>query len=282
MKQKPTKTEKIDEIKKAAIELVKPILTKYEATTPEKAMLKDEVIAEIDDKRKAKYSLSYLKQLGIIKKYKGKIYYVEDAEKNTTVNTKMSKGQIMGFVVLLSILLLYSTLSIITKKNDNATYQDSNVKFEIQKDWAKGQSEYTTEWNFYKYISNKPNSNETNEIKEGDYASYPAGINVFYDPSDQEEISNIDDIKSSLEKSLEDSTDKPETIDMNTEKTKNNYDVLKVKIIYNTEPQQVTYYYYILNGKKLACITTYSFNLDEADAIDTEASKIMNSFKWLK
>ena len=43
-----------------------PIFTKYEAIVPEKAMIKDEVIAEIDDKRKAKYSFNYLKQLGII------------------------------------------------------------------------------------------------------------------------------------------------------------------------------------------------------------------------
>lgn len=33
-------------------------------------MLKEEVIAEIEDKRKAKYSFSYLKQLGIIKNIK--------------------------------------------------------------------------------------------------------------------------------------------------------------------------------------------------------------------
>ena len=64
--------------------------------------------------------------------------------------------------------------------------------------------------------------------------------------------------------------------------TKNNYDVLKVKMVYNTEPKQVTYYYYILNGKKLSCITAYSFNLDEADALEAEASSVANSFKWLQ
>ena len=53
-------------------------------------------------------------------------------------------------------------------------------------------------------------------------------------------------------------------------------------MIYNTEPKQVTYYYYILNGKKLSCITAYSFNLDEADALEAEASNIANSFKWLQ
>ena len=276
-------TTQINEIQKAAIELLKPIFTKYEATTQEKAMLKDEVIAEVEDKRKAKYSFSYLKQLGIIKKYKGKFYYVEDAENNTIGSTKISKWQILSFTILVAIFMLFFTLSIITnKKAENAVYQDSNVQFEIQKDWTKGQSEYTTEWNFYKYISNKPVLNESNEITEGDYASYPAGINVYYDPSEQETISNIDDVKTNLEAGLENSTEKPETQEMTIEKTKNNYDVLKVKMVYNTEPKQVTYYYYILNGKKLSCITAYSFNLDEADALETEASNVANSFKWLQ
>lgn len=276
-------TTQINEIQKATIELLKPIFTKYEATTQEKAMLKDEVIAEVEDKRKAKYSFSYLKQLGIIKKYKGKFYYVEDAENNTIGSTKISKWQILSFTILVAIFMLFFTLSIITnKKAENAVYQDSNVQFEIQKDWTKGQSEYTTEWNFYKYISNKPVLNESNEITEGDYASYPAGINVYYDPSEQETISNIDDVKTNLEAGLENSTDKPETQEMTIEKTKNNYDVLKVKMVYNTEPKQVTYYYYILNGKKLSCITAYSFNLDEADALEAEASNVANSFKWLQ
>lgn len=276
-------TTQINEIQKATIELLKPIFTKYEATTQEKAMLKEEVIAEVEDKRKAKYSFSYLKQLGIIKKYKGKFYYVEDAENNTIGSTKISKWQILSFTILVAIFMLFFTLSIITnKKAENAVYQDSNVQFEMQKDWTKGQSEYTTEWNFYKYISNKPVLNESNEITEGDYASYPAGINVYYDPSEQETISNIDDVKTNLEAGLENSTEKPETQEMTIEKTKNNYDVLKVKMIYNTEPKQVTYYYYILNGKKLSCITAYSFNLDEADALEAEASNVANSFKWLQ
>ena len=77
MKNKIVKEKKknyMTEIKEATIELIKPIFKKYGAITPDKAMLKEEVIAEIEDKRKAKYSFSYLKQLGIIKKYKGKFY----------------------------------------------------------------------------------------------------------------------------------------------------------------------------------------------------------------
>lgn len=94
MKNKIVKEKKknyMTEIKEAAIELIRPIFKKYEAITPDKAMLKEEVIAEIEDKRKAKYSFSYLKQLGIIKKYKGKFYYSEENEKETPGKTKMTK-----------------------------------------------------------------------------------------------------------------------------------------------------------------------------------------------
>lgn len=50
MKNKIVKEKKknyMTEIKEAAIELIRPIFKKYEAITPDKAMLKEEVIAEI-------------------------------------------------------------------------------------------------------------------------------------------------------------------------------------------------------------------------------------------
>ena len=96
MKNKIVKEKKknyMTEIKDATIELIKPIFKKYGAITPDKAMLKEEVIAEIEDKRKAKYSFSYLKQLGIIKKYKGKFYYSEENENETSANKNMTKSQ---------------------------------------------------------------------------------------------------------------------------------------------------------------------------------------------
>ena len=193
--------EEKNEIKKATIELMKPIFTKYEATAPEKAMLKDEVIAEIDDKRKAKYSFNYLKQLGIIKKYKGKYYYSEDDENSTSNYKKMSKLQKISLIVLIVLIVLVMIVTIIEKSDTTVTYQDSNINFEIQKNWSKGQSQYQNEWNFYKYINNKPNTNlnsvdSNNEVSEDDYSSYPAGINIYYDTvAEDSEINNIEDIK---------------------------------------------------------------------------------------
>ena len=274
--------EEKNEIKKATIELMKPIFTKYEATAPEKAMLKDEVIAEIDDKRKAKYSFNYLKQLGIIKKYKGKYYYSEDDENSTNNYKKMSKLQKISLIVLIVLIVLVMIVTIIEKSDTTVTYQDSNINFEIHKNWSKGQSQYQNEWNFYKYINNMPVLDSNNEIAEDDYSSYPAGINVYYDKLDTTSVNNIEDIKTTVQENLENADDKPDLIDMEILKTSKNYDLLKIRIEYNQSPSEILYYYYILNGDNLACITAYSFNLDDETAIEKEANNLSNSFEWVQ
>lgn len=274
--------EKANEIKKATIELIKPVFIKYEATEQEKAMLKDEVIAEIDDKRKAKYSFNYLKQMGIIKKYKGKYYYSEDDENGTNNYKKMSKLQKISLIVLLILIVLVMIVTIIEKSDTTVTYQDSNINFEIQKNWSKGQSQYQNEWNFYKYINNMPVLDSNNEIEEDDYSSYPAGINVYYDKLDTTSVSNIEDIKTTVQENLENADDKPDLINMEILKTSKNYDLLKIRIEYNQSPSEILYYYYILNGDNLACITAYSFNLDDETAIEKEANNLSNSFEWVQ
>lgn len=274
--------EEKNEIKKATIELMKPIFTKYEAIVPEKAMLKDEVIAEIDDKRKAKYSFNYLKQLGIIKKYKGKYYYSEDDGNSTNNYKKMSKLQKISLIVLLVLIVLVMIVTIIEKSDTTVTYQDSNINFEIQKNWSKGQSQYQNEWNFYKYINNMPVLDSNNEITEDDYSSYPAGINVYYDKLDTTSVNNIEDIKTIVQENFENADDKPDLINMEILKTSKNYDLLKIRIEYNQSPSEILYYYYILNGDNLACITAYSFNLDDETAIEKEAHNLSNSFEWVQ
>lgn len=274
--------EKTNEIKKATIELIKPIFIKYEATEQGKAMLKDEVIAEIDDKRKAKYSFNYLKQMGIIKKYKGKYYYSEDDENGTNNYKKMSKLQKISLIVLLVLIVLVMIVTIIEKSDTTVTYQDSNINFEIQKNWSKGQSQYQNEWNFYKYINNMPVLDSNNEIAEDDYSSYPAGINVYYDKLDTTSVNNIEDIKTTVQENLENADDKPDLINMEILKTSKNYDLLKIRIEYNQSPSEILYYYYILNGDNLACITAYSFNLDDETAIEKEANNLSNSFEWVQ
>lgn len=273
--------EQVNEIKKSAIELIKPIFIKYEAISQDKPILKDEVIAEIDDKRKAKYSFTYLKQLGIIKKYKGKYYYLEDAENETTVK-KMGKAKKIFLIVILILFILLALIAMLQDMSQIVEYQDSNVKFEIQKGWSRGQSQYQTEWNFYKYINNVPKLNANNEIQENDYSSYPAGINVYYSSAEEQSINSIEDIKTIIEEKINNSEDKAEGVKIETSKTYNNYDLLKVRVEYKEDTDELLMYYYILNDGELACITGYSFNLDDETTIENDVTDLVNSFEWIK
>lgn len=280
--------EQTNKIKKEAIELVKPIFVKYEAVNKEKAMIKEEVLAEIEDS-KAKQKFQYLKQLGIIKKYKGKYYYSEDGENKKNKVRKISVLGIISIILIIIAIILIGigTISDTIKKYSKATYQDSNISFKIGEDWTNIKSNYTSEWNFYKYISTFPVSNSTtNNVTVSnstqDYSTYPAIISLYYDTVDTESIKTIEDIKSNLETTFEKTEDKPDILNIDIEKTSNNYDMAKVEMEYHSKPEEVAYYYYIFKDGKLACITVYSYSLQDKQEIEQEGNEIANSFSWLQ
>lgn len=275
-------TEEVIKIKKQNIELLKPIFVKYEATSEEKAMMKEEVLAEIENTN-AKQSFNYLKQLGIIKKYKGKYYYSE-ANEDKQVNPKKLETWKKVFLIIAIVLFIVAITAAIMDNSttSNKTYQDGNISFEISDDWTSAEAEYNNEWNFYKYINTVPVLNSENTLNEEDYESYPAGISVYYDKADTENIKSIEDIKTNIQTSLEKTEDKEHTLNMDISKTTQNYEFLKAKLVYNNYPEEVLYYYYILNGDQLTCVTAFSFNLDDDSTIEKEADKLVNSFKWLQ
>lgn len=269
-------SKEVMEMKKANIELLKPIFTKYEATNKEKAMLKEEILAETENPG-AKQSFNYLKNLGIIKKYKGKYYYSEENENKQTQPKKMPTWQ-KAFIVIIIVLCVIAFGAAILDNTviSDKTYEDGKVSFVIGEDWNSGEAEQN-EWDFYKYINTVPVLNSNNTISADDYESFPAGINVYYNAMGLE---SIDEIKQNLQESFDQSEGTVEVLSMDTSKTEQNYDLLKVKLISNAYSEQLLYYYYILNGDELSCITAYSFNLDDDEAIEKEADKLANSFKW--
>lgn len=275
-------TEEVMKAKKEAIELIKPVFTKYVATSQEKAMMKEEVLAEIEDTN-ANQKFNYLKQLGIIKKYKGKYYYLEENEDKQTEHKKMATWKKV-FLVIVTILFILTIIAAILDDSSlsNTTYQDANISFEIGKDWKEAEADYDTEWNFYKYINTVPVLNSENNISEEDYSSYPAGISIYYNAVDTENVKSIEEIKTTVQSNIEKTEEKPDTFNIDISKTSKNYDLLKVKIVYNNYPGEVLYYYYILNGDQLSCITAYSFNLDDDKTIEKEADKLANSFNWIQ
>lgn len=274
-------TEEILKIKKQNIELIKPIFTKYDAINQEKAMMKEEVLAEIENPN-AKQSFNYLKNIGIIKKYKGKYYYSEENESKQIEPKKFSTWKKVFLVIVIVLFIITMVAAILdNSETSNKNYQDGTVSFDISSDWNLAQSEYQNEWDFYKYINSVPVLNAENTIGQEDYESYPAGINVFYDKTNNESIQSIEDIRKNVQESLEATENKADTLEMEVSKTTENYDLLKVKIVYNSYPSEILYYYYVLNGDELTCVTAYSFNLKDGEAIEEEADKLVNSFKWV-
>ena len=272
--------EQLTKLKNDAIELIKPIFKKYNATTSEKAMMKEEVLAELTENKGAKIQFNYLKQLGIIKKYKGKYYYSEIDEDKQIDNKSKTKTKINLIVlaVLAILVIAIGIFSDISENSGKSEYKDSNIKFEIDGDWTKINSQYIE---FYKYINTFPVADSQTNTTEQDYSSYPAVIAIVYNEVDPETIKSIEDVKALLDTTFEKAEEKPDTLEMNVSKTTNNYDMLKVKLLFNTEPEEVLYYYYILDGEKLACITSYSYNLADDEELERVSDELSNSFECL-
>ncbi len=273
-------TEQTNERKKLAIELIKPIFTKYEAVNKEKAMLKEEVLADTEDVM-AKQQFTFLKQLGIIKKYKGKYYYSEENETKQMKPKKFSTLGIIGVIVLVVAIIVTIVLTTSNIFISKQKITDNVVEFEIGKKWEKEESQYEKEWNFYRYINTFPSSDE-NAIEE-DYSSYPAVINIFYDKIDTTMVRSPEDIKKSLEATFDAAQEdaRPDEFNIDIGKTDKNYDMVKVRMKYSKEPEGILYYYYILKEDTLVCITSSSYCLDDEKEIEKQSESLINSFDWV-
>lgn len=274
-------TKEIIKMKKDAIELIKPIFVKYDAIDQEKAIMKEEVLAEIENKN-ANQSFNYLKNLGIIKKYKGKYYYSEINENKQTDPKKLATWKKVFLIIAILLFAIAIVASILDNTEiSNNNYEDGKVSFEIEKDWDIASSSYENQWNFYRYINTLPIVNSQNTISKDDYSSYPAQISVYYDDVDTETIHSIEDIKTNFEKSIENTEEKSDVCNIDVLKTSKNYDLMKVEMVYNDFPEEIVFYYYILNGNELACITVHSYSLKDSETIEKYGDNIVNSFKWM-
>ncbi len=272
-------TEENMKIKKEAIELIKPIFVKYEATSKEKAMMKEEVLAEIEvENQNAKQVFNYLQQSGIVKKYKGKYYYSEESE-NKQISPKKNSTwkKVVGIIGAILLVLAIGAAMLDNNVKSDVDYNDEMVSFKMSEDWTSSEDNEEKEWGFYKYINTFPAQSSTNQQ---DYSSYPAAIGVYYDEI-TENINSIEDIKTNVQNSVENSEDKADETNFDISKTSENYDLLKVKVLYKTYPEELWYYYYILDGDNLACITAHTFSLADQEEMEKAADKLVNSFKWM-
>ena len=270
--------------KQEAISKIKPIFEKYNAVSKEHTIDKIELEAELELNKIDKKLLETLQSVEIVKKEKGKFYYnAENENKEITPKKKMSKSNIIAIVV--AVIAIIAVVAIIiygyNQKNATIVYNDGTVSFEMNATWIEYSNYYAGGWNYYKYISNMPLSN-TNEIdaNEIDYSTYPAMLNVNYYEIDTSEYSSIQDVADYMAEYINSAEDKPE-YEQEISKTEKGYDVLKIKATYNTEPAQVEYMYYILNGNVMATVDGYSFTLSDEKELAKVVADVANSFDWV-
>jgi len=89
-------------------------------------------------------------------------------------------------------------------------------------------------------------------------------------------------IKTNLQNTFNSTDDKPDEFNIDTLKTEKGYDLVKVRMTYSSDPEEILYYYYILNGDSLACITSYSFTLKDEKELVKQSDKLINSFDWIQ
>lgn len=279
--------ENINKMIKESIEELKPIFEKYEATTPDKAMMKEEVLAEISEDKGAKIRFNYLKQIGLIKKYKGKYYYSKEVETNPEKRQKKYAKNFITFIIVIIIgVILLAILGWddpnLLQSSEKINYKDSNISFQIAGNWKQINTQYSQYVQYYKYINTFPDLNQqTNKTQEENYSSYPAILVVTYEQIDTTTIKSIEDVKTTLEETINKFEEKPDNVEMNISKTANNYDMLKVKLVFNSEPQEIMYNYYILTGDKLARIIAESYSLEDDKEIESTANDVCNTFEWV-
>lgn len=276
--------EELKSLKEQAIEKIKPIFEQYNAISKEHTIDKIELEAELEEKSIDKKLLDILKSVEIVKKEKGKFYYNQENEnKEIKPKKQISKSNLIAIVIVI-IALIASIAIIVTgqsKKNETKEVTDGVIKFDVNTTWTEYTNYYTSGWNYYKYISNFPieNANEI-DVNNIDYTTYPAGLNVSYFQVDTSEYDSIEKISNYMTEYINSAEEKPE-VEQEIIKTRNGYDAVKMKLIYNAEPEQVEYIYYILNNDMVATIDVYSFNMKDEKEIENVVENVANSIEWV-
>lgn len=272
-------TEEQKQIKDDAIKMIKPIFEKYNATSSDNTLMKEEVFAEIENSGK-KVAFNYLKNLGIIKKYKGKYYYSTEDEANTKV--KQSSGKVTAIIIAIIVVILvacavYNNLN----TNQDLTVWNNDISFTLDTGWEKLNTSDNNEWTYYKYISEIPvattNTEGQNQI---DYTQYPATFVFSYEQESSGTYNSMAELKESLETYIKEQV-LPTEYFMEEFTTSNGYEALKVYLKYTDYPEEIDYIYYVRNQDgRLAYFTATTFNMEDQEQLEEESTDMVNTFKW--
>lgn len=259
------------ELKEKAIGTLKHIFEKYGATQKDRTITKQEVLIDLKENKFNDY-FKYLKQLHIIKKYKGKYYYSVDDEKNIKIHYSASRLVVIMCIVFGFVAIILFSFGIIMNSKIRKVY-NSDISFNIDKSWNILEDyKQNTSWIYYKYLdTGLENSSEH---------SYPARIAITYDKTSSDNYSSINDLKSILETYINNYLNY-NGYDLELFTTSKGYDAIELIMNYETTME---FYYYIYKDGKIAYITaiSYSDNEETLNKLGKYAREVVNSFEWNK
>ena len=263
--------------KNQAIETIKPIFEKYNSFSKDHGILKSELSEEINEENKKQFQ--ELLNHGIIKKAKGKFYY-DLSEEETPWNKKKGnkKIKIILTAIISLIIIIAIAAAIIFAKKSNKEVTDGTLKFKINTSWTQYTNMYNGGWNYYKYINTKP-VEDSNTIESDDYSHEPAYISIAYQQLESGDEKSIEERKQDVTDSIDKLQDKPNESSVEIDKTAKEYDVIKIKIKYNEDPQTVEYLYYIYTSDYVISIDAYSFTFQDEEALQKNIENIINSIE---
>lgn len=275
-------------LKEDAIKILKPIFKKYNCMDANHCIAKEEILAETDNKNKKKY-FKILRSFDIIKAKNGKYYYQEENEKNTKTNKKNIIIAIAVAVIVMAVIILLSNINI--DVGNVKTISDDNITFTVSDSWTQIE-DYPDGYYFYKFISNEASaalieekSQQTNsenadtEQVEITYKDYPASITVIYSETDDGIFNSIDEISEKMKSYVEEQIT-PDEYNIETSKTSQGYDILKIRLEFYENPPEIDYLYYIFEDGKTASISATTYNSLDEKQMKSALDEVANSFKW--
>ena len=266
------------EYKEVAINATKPIFEKLEATDEEKAVKKEDLIEQIKNKNAKEY-INYLYSLRIIKKYKGKYYYCEEAESNIKIHHAYWKGAIAIAITVVSIACILFSFGLISQSKKKVYNND--VSFSIDNTWNEYKVNQSTEdeettvektWRYYKYM----NANEA--LAGNEEHSYPETITVSYGDNNFGEEIELNDLRNLFEGYFYEYMGF-DNYQIEVLTTDNGYETLEIMLGYE---DAMVFDYYLINGDKMAFISASTYSNDENlyDSLEEYTKEVVNSFKW--
>ncbi len=274
--------DEIEKSKNEAIKKVKPIFKKFNALSAEHGIKADELNAEIMEKAELKEQLELLKKLKIVKKSKAKFFYDEEMEKVDVELKNNKSSNIMPLII--GILLVVTMVGVIILNQmgilNTQKVSNDNISFEVNGKWIEYQNYYTDVWTYYRYINTEEPAPDE-EISENDFSKLPAYLNVSNSKVDAEELSSIQDLQKDMKEYVDTLETKPVVYEDSIEKSSAGYDVLKIKMVYDEEADEIEYLYYIVNEDDVAMVDAISYNMEDEQELEKTVETITESLKWI-